>query len=229
MGTGMIRLTALTRILDDEVQLAEAFGLPEITALGDSERQCRDTLQTKAKAILEDPTLNPPLAWFRRRFGSAVELDEIELTFVPPKRQPEWQEPVVLRLPFARWVEDGLHQAWVPAVGVLVYATRAAAVEMSQSKVGAEVAQAELVSWIVARRRRIRQLWKSHAAGVLENRVNLLASLERRLVRAGKQAAALDPQLAALPGNCVVADSMCNWPAREWSARGGRPASGAAF
>lgn len=125
MGNEVFHLTTLTRLLDEDVRLADVFGLPEISALDESERKCRATLQAKAKSILEDAALSPPRLLFRRQFGAAVELDEVELTLDPPKHRPEWQEPVTLRIAFARWVEDDLHQAWVPVLGVLVFATRA--------------------------------------------------------------------------------------------------------
>lgn len=119
------QLTTLTRELDDGNRLVEAWGCAEISALGDAERVTNTTFQSKAMALLEEATLTPALSAFRRRFGIPVELDEIELTIDAPARRPEWREPVVLRLPVVRWVEHGLHQAWLPALEVHVFATRA--------------------------------------------------------------------------------------------------------
>ena len=126
MASEAFHFITLTRCLDGGARVAEALGLPEVSALASSERACQLILRTKAKAILEVPEACPALLMYRRRFHAAVTLDEVELTLAPPKRALDWQEPVSLRLPFARWVEDDLHQAWVPALSLLVFATREA-------------------------------------------------------------------------------------------------------
>ena len=124
MGQATYHLVTLTRCLDAGVRVAEALGLPEISALADSARAAQATLRKKARAVLQDPSLSPPLRLYRRRPGAEVTLDETELTLDPPNRTPGWQQPVRLRLPLVRWVEDDLHQAWVPSLGVLVFATQ---------------------------------------------------------------------------------------------------------
>ena len=124
MARETFHLITVTRGLDEGVRVAEALGLPEISALADAERAAQTTLRTKARAVLEDPALSPPLWLYRRRAGADVALDETELTLDPPSRAAGWQEPAVLRLPFLRWLEEDLHLAWVPSLGVLVFATR---------------------------------------------------------------------------------------------------------
>ncbi len=122
----MFQLTTVTRPLGENVELAEALGFPEVSALDDAERKWRVTLQAKAKAILEDAAASPPLSLHRRRIGAAAEVQSVEMTLEPPRRAPAWQEPVTLRVPFVRWAEEDLHLACVPALSVLVFAPRAA-------------------------------------------------------------------------------------------------------
>src|SRR5260221_8903604 len=125
MGAEVFQLTTAVRVLADDVELAEALGFPEISALGDAERRWQAALTAKGKAILEDHALSPVLALHRRRLAAKPEARDVEITVEPPKRSPEWQEPVRLRLPVLCWVEAGdLHQAYVPALGILVFASR---------------------------------------------------------------------------------------------------------
>src|SRR5436189_4072043 len=126
MPNEVFQLTTVTRLLGENIELTEALGFPEISALDDAERRRHVALQAKAKAILEDIEASPPLSLYRRRIGAAAEVDSVEMTLEPPKRAPAWQEPVTLRVPFVRWAEEDLHQAYVPALGVLVFAPRAA-------------------------------------------------------------------------------------------------------
>jgi len=127
MAEESFQLTTVTRVLAEDVEMSEALGFPEISALGDTERRCQAALQAKAKAILEDSELSPAVSLHRRRITIEPELCEVEVTLDPPKRIPEWQEPVSIRLPVVRWVEDGeWHQAYVPALGILVFAPRPA-------------------------------------------------------------------------------------------------------
>ena len=125
MAQESFQFTVITRVLADDVDLSEALGFPEISSLGDTERRCQAALQAKAKAILEDSELSPAVSLHRRRIVVEPELAEVEVTLEPAKRMPEWQKPLSLRLPVVRWVEEGeLHQAYVPALGILVFALR---------------------------------------------------------------------------------------------------------
>jgi len=129
MPSEVFQLTTLTRVLAENVELSEPLAFAEISALDDSARKWRSCLQTKAKGLLEDENLAPAISLHRRRVVAQVELDSIEITFEPPKRSPDWQEPVKIPIHFARWVEgEGageLHQAFVPGLNVHVFATRA--------------------------------------------------------------------------------------------------------
>lgn len=142
MAQETFHLTTITRLLapavnqadakndrDGEmkgIQLGEALGYPEISALADTERHCLAALQAKAKVVLEDGELSPAVTLHRRRLViEEPTVDEVEIVLEPPKRSPEWQEPVTLRLPVVRWVEAGdLHQAYVPSLGIQVFAPR---------------------------------------------------------------------------------------------------------
>ena len=127
MAHEVFQLATVARVLADEVELAEVLGLPEISALGESERRWQASLQSKAKAILEDSGLSPALSLHRRRITAEPKVFEVEIGLEPTKRSPEWQEPVILRLPVVRWVDEGeLHLAYVPALGILVFAPREA-------------------------------------------------------------------------------------------------------
>src|SRR5256885_13828719 len=124
MPNEVFQLHAVARVLEEDVQLAEALGFPEISALDDADRKWRASLQAKARAMLDDQSLTPAISLHRRKIVGPVELDSVELTFEPPKRSPAWEEPVRLRLHFARWIEDELHHAFVPVLGLHIFATR---------------------------------------------------------------------------------------------------------
>ncbi len=125
MSNEVFQLFTLTRSLAENVELAEALGFPEISALAETERKRRLALGAKAKAILEDSDLSPAISLHRRRLVAEVELDSTDIVFEPPKRTPDWQEPVTVRVHFARWIEENLHHAFVPALRIHVFATRA--------------------------------------------------------------------------------------------------------
>src|SRR6266542_1229288 len=126
MPNEVFQLRTVTRVLGDNVELAEALGFDEVSALDDAERKWRSSLQAKIKAILEDAMLAPAISLHRRKIAAAVEVDSLELTFEPPKRLPDWQVPLQLRVHFARWAEEDVHHAFVPGLGVHVFATRQA-------------------------------------------------------------------------------------------------------
>jgi ATP-dependent Clp protease ATP-binding subunit ClpA len=125
MPNEVFQLPIAVRVLGEAVELAEALGFPELSALDDAERKWRSCLQAKVRATLEDHTLTPAISLHRRRIVSEVKLDSVELTFEPPKRSPAWEEPVRLCLQFVHWTEDELHHALVPVLGLHVFATRA--------------------------------------------------------------------------------------------------------
>ena len=93
MSNEVFQLFTLTRSLAEYVELAEALGFPEISALAETERKRRLALGAKAKAILEDSDLSPAISLHRRRLVAEVELDSTDIVFEPPKRTPDWQEP----------------------------------------------------------------------------------------------------------------------------------------
>ncbi|HXI71443.1 MAG TPA: AAA family ATPase [Verrucomicrobiae bacterium] len=126
MANDIFQLFSVTRAFGDEAELAEALGFPEVSALHDAERKWRSCLQSKAKAVLEDAALSPTISLHRRKLLATVELDSLELIFEPPRRSPDWEQPVPWRVHFVRWAEDELHHAFVPGLGVHVFATRAA-------------------------------------------------------------------------------------------------------
>jgi len=46
----------VTRVIAEGIELAEALGFPEISALGDTERRWRTALEAKARSILDSST-----------------------------------------------------------------------------------------------------------------------------------------------------------------------------
>src|SRR6266496_3401478 len=119
------QLATVTRVFGDETELAEALGFPEISALDDTERRWRSCLQAKARTVLEDAALAPAISLHRRKIAATVEQDSLELKFDPPRRSPDWEQPLRLRVHFVRWAEDDLHHGFVPGLGVHVFAPRA--------------------------------------------------------------------------------------------------------
>jgi hypothetical protein len=65
MPNEVFQLTTVTRLLGENVELAEALGFPEVSALDDAERKWRAPLQ--AEAILEDPDASRPLPCASRK------------------------------------------------------------------------------------------------------------------------------------------------------------------
>ena len=54
MAQEIFHLITLTRCLEEGVRVAEALGLPEISALADSKRAGQTTLREKARVILAE-------------------------------------------------------------------------------------------------------------------------------------------------------------------------------
>ncbi len=118
-------LQCLTRALGDDIELSEAIALPEVTGLEDGSNAAKPTLSAKARTLLEDITLSPTVSLHRRRMAASIEIDSVEMTFTPPKRSPEWVQPVRVTVHFARWFEGDRHQAYVPVLGAHVFASKA--------------------------------------------------------------------------------------------------------
>lgn len=124
MPNEFFQLVTVTRVVSDGILLAEALGYPEISALGDRDQKWRSCLQSKAKLVLEDPLLAPALTLHRRRFATAIEISSLDLTFSPPRRLADWEQPLELRIHFVHWSHEDLFHAFVPGLGVRVFATR---------------------------------------------------------------------------------------------------------
>jgi hypothetical protein len=103
MGSEAFNLITVARVFAGEIELAEALGFAEISALGETERQWQTVLQAKSKALLEDSNLSPALSLHRRRLIVQPELSEIGISLHPPTRSPAWQEPVSLRPASSAW------------------------------------------------------------------------------------------------------------------------------
>jgi hypothetical protein len=125
MSNEVFKFITVIRELDHQIELSEPLGIAEVSALDDTERKWRATLQKKAKEFLEDPNLAPALSLHRRRIVATVEIESVEITFEPSRRSPDWQEPVSLTIQFVRWEEDDLHHAFVPTLAMHVFAPRA--------------------------------------------------------------------------------------------------------
>lgn len=128
MPNEIFQLATVACVFADEVELAEALCLPEISALDERERKWRSCLHAKAKAILEDAQLSPAISLHRRKLVATVEKDSVDVTFEPARRSPDWEQPAILKFHYVRWTEEDLHHAVVPGLGVHVFATRAALV-----------------------------------------------------------------------------------------------------
>jgi ATP-dependent Clp protease ATP-binding subunit ClpC len=124
MPSQTFHLKTITRVLPSDGFLAEAIGLPEVSALNDVEHKWREALQSKAEIILADPALAPTESLHCRRSPGKIELEVVEMTFEPPRRAADWQHPVIVPIHFARWEEEGMHHAFVPVLGLRVFASR---------------------------------------------------------------------------------------------------------
>jgi ATP-dependent Clp protease ATP-binding subunit ClpC len=128
MPAESFHLKCLSCVLAEDVELSEALGLPEVSALEDPTRPGRPILAAKAKSLLEDMNLAPAVTLHRRRITAEVETDSLVVEFKPPRRNAEWETPVLVTIHFVRWSEGGRHQAYVPALGAHVFAARASQV-----------------------------------------------------------------------------------------------------
>jgi ATP-dependent Clp protease ATP-binding subunit ClpC len=125
MAKEEFQLATVTRLLAEGVELSESPAFPEISALAENERQWRTALQAKTKELLESPAYCSPLLLYRRRASVELEIDAVTLSLEPPRRSPDWQEPVELHFPFVKWSEnDEWHHAYVPTLGLQVFSTR---------------------------------------------------------------------------------------------------------
>ncbi len=125
MPTETFHFTTVTRDLGGGFVMAEVPGLPEVSVVADSERAATAALQAKARGILEDSEATPAAGLHRRGLRVEGRLESVRVLFEPPRRAPEWQEPVRVRIDYLQWEADGLHQAYAPAPGVHVLAARA--------------------------------------------------------------------------------------------------------
>ena len=124
MTQEVFHLITVTRRLESGACLAEALGLPEVSALGRDSMLALNTLRARAKTLLESAQFTPPLLLYRRRCALEPAVDTVEFTLDPPRRSAAWQEPFPVQLSFVRWTEGELHLAYVPALGGLVFASR---------------------------------------------------------------------------------------------------------
>ena len=94
MPAELFRLKCLSCVLAEDVELSEALGLPEVSALEDPSRPGRPILTAKARSLLEDMNLAPAVTLHRRRIMAEVESDSLLVEFKPPRRNAEWETPV---------------------------------------------------------------------------------------------------------------------------------------
>lgn len=137
MPSQTFQLRTVTRLLADGVELIEAIGVPEVSAVDDAERKSRATLIAKASAILANAALVPVVGLHARQSPEGLrgpnglaeedglELGRVEVTFEPPRSTPDWQQPVTVPVHYIRWLEGDLHHAFIPVLGVRVFASRA--------------------------------------------------------------------------------------------------------
>src|SRR5262245_34769754 len=97
MPNEIFQLTTVTCVFADEVELAEALCLPEISALDERERKWRSCLHSKAKAILEDTELSPAISLHRRKLVATPEKVSVDVKFEPARRSPDWEQPAILK------------------------------------------------------------------------------------------------------------------------------------
>lgn len=117
----------LRRLLADSSEWVDALGVPEISAVGESEAAAAELLTARLRAFLADATHCPPIGLHRRRLRVDPRVEVLDVAFDPPVRSPEWESPVSLPVHVVRWVEeDSRHFANVPALNIQVMATREA-------------------------------------------------------------------------------------------------------
>ncbi len=130
MRLPMPALVVALRTFHSGLIMAEPLTAAEVSAIAQHSEQALVGIAQRTRALLE----NDSAERLHRRFAeiAQAEIRRLELTLDPPKREPAWQESVVLILDVVFWqegVKPMLHHAAVPGTEVHVMANDAATVE----------------------------------------------------------------------------------------------------
>src|SRR5689334_5098715 len=106
MACESFQIITVSRIYGEEIELIQALGFPEVSALGEEEAAARAGLNAKLKDVLEDANLSPARWLHRRMISGEAELDRVEVTLRPGKRSLAWQQEVKLWVRYVRWKEE---------------------------------------------------------------------------------------------------------------------------
>jgi ATP-dependent Clp protease ATP-binding subunit ClpA len=114
------QLVSVVQALDQGTFLAEPLALPGIAVLEDDPKRLRQALEVRVRSELEHQS--PGRVHRSVQSGTPV-LSEVVLELPPPRRHPNWTEPVTLRFHTVRWEHDPQTLlAYVPALGIAVLA-----------------------------------------------------------------------------------------------------------
>lgn len=119
------QITTVHRSLGDGLEVVEALGFPELSALGETAEDAGNRLAKKIRQFLTNDELCPALELHRRRLKIQAQPSFLSLEFTPPRRTPEWQLPIMVRFEFVRWTErEDLHHAYVPTLNLGIFTPR---------------------------------------------------------------------------------------------------------
>ncbi len=117
-----IPITLVTQDLGDDFLVTEPLLFEEVRLCDQFPDRLRGAVRDLARQVAED---SPNFALHRRALAGQATLELVHVTLDPPKKQPDWAEPVQLQFHVIRWRHHA--DAWlafVPALGIEVVAPR---------------------------------------------------------------------------------------------------------
>lgn len=119
------QITTVRHSIGDGIEMAEALGFPELSALGETVEEAESRLGKKLRQFLSNAELCPALEIHRRRLKMEAVVSFLSLEFTPPRRAPQWQLPAKVHIDFVRWSErEDLHHGYIPALNLGIFTPR---------------------------------------------------------------------------------------------------------
>ena len=115
-------IAVVTRVLEEDRQLAEVLLFPEDSYYGDDPGELRRVLQKNVRSMLRDL---PALDVHRRQLPTIPQLRQLAVSVKAREKSPAWQRPVELVFHLVQWSHgDRPYLVFVPALGIEVIVNR---------------------------------------------------------------------------------------------------------
>jgi len=115
-------IAVVTRVLEEDRQLAEVLLFPENSYYGDDPAELHRVLRKNVQGMLRDL---PALDVHRRRLPAIPQLTQVTISVTPRIKSPAWERPVELVFHLVQWNHgDRPYLVFVPALGIEVIVKR---------------------------------------------------------------------------------------------------------